>query len=451
MRSKLFLAFFSVIIVALVSNLIYEHFIVADFEDYVSGTKEDKLYWVLAAVEGSYMDNKWDTKSLDDTLHWAMMLGFDVKIVDINGTEIADSRLAIFNLSPSMKKRMSGIIDINATEGDYESYPLYHEGKEIGEMSVRQLLRIGSIDEKDAIFKKRGREFLVISFVIAGGGAIFLSFIFSIFLSRPLNRMKKAVETMARGDFSVRLESTSRDEIGRLSASFNFMAEALEREEALRKHLTSNIAHELRTPLAVMKANVEGMMDGVIPDNREGLENMRIEVEKLIRLVEGIEDVTKAEASFFSKKSYTELNLSDFLSYAVSKISPLASAKKLVLHLDSDSPAVIETDSEKLDTIVQNILTNAIKYTKSGGIWVDYGIEDQLFFIRVRDSGAGIPETEKDLIFKRFYRGESSKGIGLGLAIVKELIDVMGGSIDVQSTEGKGSLFTIRLPRKRAS
>ena len=121
---------------------------------------------------------------------------------------------------------------------------------------------------------------------------------------------------------------TSHDEIGGLAQSFNFMAEALEREEALRKHLTSNIAHELRTPLSIMKANVEAMLDGVIDDHEQGIKNIRTEVEKLILLVQGIEDITKAEASFFTKKDYVELVSRRLSGYHLQKNGSPRSGKK---------------------------------------------------------------------------------------------------------------------------
>jgi two-component system sensor histidine kinase BaeS len=448
MRTKLFVAFFSVIVVALISNLIFEKFMVQDFEDYVRGSKEDKLYWVLAAVEGSYNNGVWNKKALHDSVHWAMMLGFDVTIIDGSGSTVLNSELVMESLSPAMRRRMEGIIDIKNVLGNYEIYPLYQSGQEIGEMSVRLLKRRGSIDEKDTIFKERGREFLVFSFVIAGGGAIFLSFFFTIFLSRPINKMKKAVESMAKGDFSVRVPTDSKDEIGRLADSFNFMAEALQREEALRKHLTSNIAHELRTPLSVMKANVEAMIDGVVHNKEEGLENIRMEVEKLIRLVEGIEDITKAEASFFLRRDYTKFDLADCLSAIVVKMQPLAAEKGLDVKLVSNKPVKVLSDPGKLETIVQNILVNAIKYTQTGGIWMDYGIDEDVFFIEIRDSGRGIPEDILELIFKRFYREEDSRGIGLGLAIVRELAEVMGGRVEVKSKVGEGTVFTVLLPRK---
>lgn len=446
MRTKLFFAFLAVILVALVSNLIFERFISDDFEDYVSGTKEDKLYWILATVEGSYTDGRWDMTALHDAVHWATMLGFDVKITDEKGKELITSKGTLTMLSQAMRRRMEGIVDLNSAKGDYEHYPLYIEGREIGTIYARQLGRVGSANEKEAIFRKRAGEFLSMSFAIAGGGAVFMAVIFSLFLSRPLNRMKKAVESFAKGDFSVRVGAGGKDEVGRLGESFNFMAEALQREEALRKHLTSNVAHELRTPLAIMKANVEAMIDGVVDSREQGLENIRMEVEKLISLVEGIEDMTKAEASFFSGRFYAEIDLGKFLSNIVEKLMPLAAEKGLAMEVAQGSAVRTVTDPEKLEKIVQNVVTNAIKNTLSGGITVEYGRDKDIFFVEIRDTGIGIPQDKIDMVFKRFYRGEDSKGIGLGLSIVKELIDVMGGRIDLRSRVGEGTVFRIWLP-----
>jgi two-component system sensor histidine kinase BaeS len=449
MRNKLFFAFLAVVLTALISNLLYEYFITRDFEDYVSGTKEDKLYWVLASVEGSYEEGSWDRSALHDALHWAIMLGFDVKVLDSGKREILNSDIVISMLSPAMKRKMKNIADIGSTIGDFEPYPLYHDGGEVGTMLVRKIDRPLSVNGKEIMFKERGKTFLLISFAIAGGGAVFLSIFFTLFLSRPLKKMKEAVEAMANRDFSVRMPVMSHDEIGSLSESFNFMAEALEREEALRKHLTSNIAHELRTPLSVMKANVEAMLDGVIADNVRGMKNVQAEVEKLIRLVQGIEDITKAEASFFARKEYVTVALRDFLATIGEKMMPLASAKGLVIKISEAADVSVHTDVDKLERILQNILSNAIKNTQKGGIVIDFGIKNKMFFVGVKDTGPGIGKEERELIFKRFYHGPESGGLGLGLAIVKELLDVMDGRIEVESRPGEGSTFTIWLPGKQ--
>jgi two-component system sensor histidine kinase BaeS len=445
MRNKLFLAFLAVILLVLISHLIYEELITRDFEDYVNGTKEDKLYWILASIEGSFADETWDHMTLQESIHWAAMLGFEISILDRDGKEVVNSAGVMSMLSPSMKRRMASMVDLSSATGEYEQYPLYAGGNEIGTLLARKLDR-PEADKKEMVFKQRGKYFLIVSSVIAGGGALLLALFFALFFSRPLKKMKSAVEAMASGDLTVRVSTREGDEIGRLAKSFNYMAEALQREDSLRKHLTSNIAHELRTPLAVMKAHTEAMIDGVVTDHAQGLENIRLEVEKLIRLVEGIEDFTKAEASFFSKNDYAEIDLSDFLSRIASTMLPLAAEKGLEMSTGKSEHVRVITDPEKLERVLQNIISNAIKYTEQGGITLDCGREKKGFFIEIRDSGIGIPDDTKDLIFKRFYRGGTSTGIGLGLAIVKELLDVMGGSIEVHSREGKGTTFRVWFP-----
>jgi two-component system sensor histidine kinase BaeS len=448
MRNKLFLSFLAVVLLALISGLIYERLITRDFEEYVSGAREDRLYWIMASVEGSYTDGHWDHAALHEALHWAIMLGFDITIEDSESHEVMSSAAVLAMLSPSMKKRMLAITDPGSASGAYEPYPLYQEGKEIGTMQVRQLGRPG-IEEKETIFKKRGIYFLVISFAIAGGGAVLLSLFFSLFFSRPLKKMKKAVEALTTADFSVRVPIYSGDELGRLSRSFNFMAEALQREEALRRHLTSNIAHELRTPLAVMKATIEAMNDGIMTDQAQGLDTLRTETETLIRLVQGIEDVTKAEASFFAKKNIVQFDLKEFLLSIRERMLPLAAEKGLKIQVSDSAGLLVFSDSDKLERIVQNILSNAVKYTDNGSISIDFGSDRKGFFIEVADTGKGIAQDRLKDIFKRFYRDEESNGIGLGLAIVKELVDAMAGTIEVQSTLGKGSHFRIWLPENR--
>ena len=416
----------------------------------MSGTKEDKLYWVLASVEGSYGGGSWDHGSLHGAIHWAIMLGFDVKVLDSEKREILNSDMVISMLSPAMKRKMKNIADISPTIGDFEPYPLYHEGSEVGTMLVREIDRPLSVNRKELMFKGRGKTFLLSSFAIAGGGAVLLSVFFTLFLSKPLKKMKGAVQAMANRDFSVRMPVMSRDEIGSLSASFNFMAEALEREEALRKHLTSNIAHELRTPLSVMKANVEAMLDGVIEDNVRGLKNVQAELEKLIRLVQGIEDITKAEASFFTQKEYVTVSLRDFIAGIGEKMRPLASAKGLEIQIKDAGDVSVHTDADKLERILQNILSNAIKNTREGGIVIDYGTKNEMFFVGVKDTGSGIGKEELELIFKRFYHGPESGGLGLGLAIVKRFVEEHKGTISFENNPSGGAAFTIHFPISQA-
>ena len=154
MRTKLFFAFLLVIVIALVSNLIFERLIMKDFDDYVRGTKEDHLYWVLASVEGSYINGKWDRNSLSESIHWGMMLGFDLRVKDTKGHELMSSISVMESLPPAMKRRMDSMIHLHADESGYEEYPLYAEGSELGRLFVRRLGSAGTLKVK-GIFKER--------------------------------------------------------------------------------------------------------------------------------------------------------------------------------------------------------------------------------------------------------------------------------------------------------
>ncbi|MEK6673535.1 MAG: HAMP domain-containing sensor histidine kinase [Nitrospirota bacterium] len=450
MRTKLFLAFLLVIVIALVSNLIFERLIMKDFDDYVRGTKEDHLYWVLASVEGSYNNGKWDRNSLSESIHWGMMLGFDLRVEDSKGHELMNSISVMESLPPAMKRRMESMIHLHAAEGGYEEYPLYAGGSELGTLLVRRLGSAGTLKVKEGIFKERGLNFLKISFLIAGSGALIIAVLLSLYLSNPLKRLKSAAEKVAKGDFSVRVRPASGDEIGKVSESFNYMADALQKEDLLRKRLASNIAHELRTPLAIMEAQIEAMIDGVIDRSPEGLEKIRSEIIGLAKLVEGIEDIAKAEASFFTKGEQRLINLREFLRGLEYAMGPAFSEKGLNLSVTDRGNINVITDTEKLDRVLRNLLSNAVKFTDEGGALLDYGNEGDGFFVEVKDTGKGIHEDDLSKIFVRFYRGRNAKdnGIGIGLSIVKELVDVMGGRINAESKAGEGSRFRVWLPTK---
>jgi signal transduction histidine kinase len=333
MRTKLFLAFLAVLMTALVSNLIFERLILGDFEDYALGDREDHLYWLLAAVEGSYVEGEgWDTQALGGNLRWAMMLGYDVEVADGSGRTLLTSRKVAESLTPTMRRRIEAIVRLDETAGMFEPYPLFVMGEEIGTLRVRGLVPVGQLKEKEDVFKQRGRDFLVISFMIAGGGAFLLSLLLSLFLTRPVKRLKRAAMAVAGGDLGVRV-GAGRDEIGKLSRAFNHMVESLQREENLRKHLTSNVAHELRTPLAVMKANMEAVADGVVECDADTLRSLQAELERLINLVEGIEDITKAEASFFKRTEHEEVDLKEMLEAVLKGMRPMFMEKGLSLEV----------------------------------------------------------------------------------------------------------------------
>ncbi|TAN41476.1 MAG: HAMP domain-containing histidine kinase [Nitrospirae bacterium] len=447
MKSKIFMAFIIVIAAAMFSNFVFEWFIMRDFENYAESLKEDQLYWVITAVEGSYTDRGWNRQALSEAIHWAMMFGLDIRVVDAYGKEAITHEEVMSSISPAMHKRMSEHFDMHKTTGAFAGHKLMHMGRPVGALFYRAAQK-AVIKEKELTFKKRTNYFLLVSFLIAGAGAFFMAFYLSQFLTAPVVALKNAAERITRRDFNVRVGLKSDDELGSLSQAFDFMALSLRKEEDLRKRLISNVAHELRTPLTVMKANVEAMSDGVLKDTSKGLENIRTEMDRLIKLVGGIEDMTKAEAGFFSRFNEEELELGPFLSGVTDEMRPLFENKGLYLKFEDGEDISVSVDSEKLVWIIRNLMSNALKFTDKGGAAVRYGKAGDFFYVEVRDSGCGIPEKDADRIFDRFYRGAYpvKEGFGLGLAIVKELVEAMEGRVEVRSKAGEGSSFSVILP-----
>ncbi len=475
MRTKLFAAFIIVISIALLSNIVFQWLIIRDFDDYTRGVREDHLYWVLASIEGSYKKDEWDMNLLNESVHWAMMLGFDVKIEDSNGKEITDSHRVMESLPEGMKHRMASFIHLHSSDEGviekYEAFPLFIGGREIGTMYVRPVNIEGSVMLKERLFKSRVRHFLIVSFLIAGLSAVTMAVFLSRSLTMPLRRLKGAAERIAEGKIETRIEPSrqrhgimmkifEKDEVEKLSESFNYMASTLEKEEMLRKRLTSNIAHELRTPLTIMRANIEAMLDGLVTDPGAGLNNIKSEIERLQRLIEGIEDLARAEASFIKRGEIISISLREFLNNIASSMKSLFDKKGLYLSIMDKEDVNVVTDVEKVESILRNILSNSLKYTEQGGITIDYGRistspenrqifwgdSGDGFYIEVIDTGIGIKEEDMDKVFKRFYSSGSDNGFGLGLAIVKELVETMGGRIALKSTHGKGTAFRIELP-----
>lgn len=454
MRTKLFITFLMVITLALVSNLIYQRLISEDFRDYSMGVEQDRLYIALASVEGSYSDQgRWDTEELESVMRWGTLLGYELVVTDIANTPVASSALALEGATETLRRRIESMVHIDQPAGHYEQYPLFSGGEEIGYLHARPLKARSELRMKEDMFRLRGREFLLISFLIAGGSAVVLAVFMSLYLARPLRRLKRAAERISEGDLSVRVAPGPRDEVGRLIESFNSMVASLEQEETLRRHLTSNIAHELRTPLSVLRSSLEAVSDGIVPCEQASIMALEGEVTRLTSIVKGIEDFTRAEAALISPPENEHLELGDFLNSIASAMQSVFSDKGLTLRVESPGHKVdTYNDPSRIESIVRNLLANAAAHTKEGGATLSYGTVEGGVFIEISDTGTGIAKQDIQNIFKRFYKGPSSEGTGLGLSIARELAHSLGGTLTAMNLpEGSGASLRLELPTTKGS
>src|SRR5208337_5622967 len=191
MRTKLFLAFIVVIFASLVSTVIFERLILNDFDSYARGVKKDEIYWIIASAEGGYKDGKWNEQTLSESIHWAMMMGLDVKVVDTNGREIIPSHSVMESLSPGMKLRMEELFSLDMTSDQkYDEFPIISNGARIGTLLACSFQK-KELAKKEAIFKTRVRHFLYIYLLIAGVGLLLIGLTLTQYISKPVRLLRK--------------------------------------------------------------------------------------------------------------------------------------------------------------------------------------------------------------------------------------------------------------------
>jgi signal transduction histidine kinase len=269
--------------------------------------------------------------------------------------------------------------------------------------------------------------------------ALLLGILLFRHFTAPLSTMKAATAEFARGNLSRRIPANSKDELGDLATAFNHMADDLEGAQTLRRRMIADIAHELRTPLTVVQANLEGMLDGVIPADGEHLAILHEESLLLSRLISDLRLLSVAESGeLVLEKQSTDL--SHFLPGLLDKFKPAALDKDIRLEYEqaSELPAVL-IDSDRIAQVVTNLIANALNYTPDKGeIKLSASAMENEVRISVCDNGTGIPTGDLPLVFERFYRVDKSRarksgGSGLGLAIARQLIESHGGQIKAES------------------
>ncbi|MET3729842.1 signal transduction histidine kinase [Fictibacillus halophilus] len=279
-------------------------------------------------------------------------------------------------------------------------------------------------------------------------GAILLVCIISYFvaknLSRPMVEMRKAAEKMAKGELQVRVQTLGDDELNDLGKSLNQLATKLQLQETSRKNMTSDIAHELRTPLATIKSHLEAFEDGVFEPTTARIQSLKNEIDRLISIVQDLEYLTAMEAPEFTLKKKPE-PLNHLIKKSVDAVSGAFVQKGISLRSELDQDVEINMDSKRMSQVFMNLFSNALRYTPSGGdVTVATHVDNESVLISIRDTGIGIPEEESKQVFERFYRGEKSRnrehgGSGIGLTIVKRIVEAHGGHIVINGEYKQGT------------
>jgi signal transduction histidine kinase len=268
---------------------------------------------------------------------------------------------------------------------------------------------------------------------------------------RPLSRMSETARRIAEGHYRSRVPVKSCDEVGRLATAFNQMAQSLERIERLRRDMVSNVAHELRTPLTNIRGYLEALQDGILPPSRETHTLLLEETMRLVRLVEDLLLLARADAAR-TTLALAEVDLAQLIARVLKRFHLMLAEKKITVVTELDQlENLVFADPHKLDQVIENLLRNGWQYTPEGGrISIHAERSAAGVKISVVNSGPGIAPEDLPFVFERFYRGEKSRsrelgGTGIGLAIVKELVESHGGEVGVASSP-EATRFWFTLP-----
>jgi two-component system sensor histidine kinase BaeS len=275
-------------------------------------------------------------------------------------------------------------------------------------------------------------------------------------LTLPLKRLIPAIEKIAAGDLNIQIPVTTKDEYGKVTEALNDMAHQLLRAEEVRKHLTADVAHELRTPLSIIQCQMENIQEGGRDVPPEKLLPMQDELIRLSKLVDDLHQLTLAEAGKLPLDR-KPADLGPLLDRIVDRLTPEAEDRQIAMvRCYPTDKMIVLVDPNRITQVFNNLLINAMRYSSSNGKitirLMDSCHEGSCFAaVSIADTGVGIEAEQLPFLFDRFYRVEEARsrhtgGMGLGLAIAKEFVEAHQGSIAVQSKVGDGTTFTVYLP-----
>ena len=298
------------------------------------------------------------------------------------------------------------------------------------------------------------QEQLRASWLIAGF-ALALAAVAALVLAQvflqPLKRVAAGTHRLAAGDYATRVAVTSRDELGRLAEDFNRLAEALQKNEELRRRFMADVSHELRTPIAVLRAGLEAIEDGVRPLTRESVASLQGEVAALGKLVEDLYQLALSDVGALSYRKERS-DVAEVLEQAIEPFAGRLAERNLSIEKKLEGELKVMADSDRLGQAFRNLLENSARYTDAGGkVRVTARRNGSGVKVDFEDSSPGVPADALPRLFERFYRVEGSRsrangGAGLGLAIVRSVIEAHGGTIEAGASPLGGLRVTISLP-----
>lgn len=396
---------------------------------------------VVAAVAAAYRHaGSWKGAELDPALVVAGEAGVPVAVVDRAHKLVAgQSSLArAFQASPGSTTGPRPAVIV----------PVVVNGETVGEVAFG--FQASSMSPAIAALRDRLVQTVALGTALAALLALAVALVVARRISRPVAALTRVARAREAGDRDVRVgRFTASRELDELGAAFDRMADAISREDELRRALIADVAHELRTPISVLQASSEALIDGVVEPTSGVLSSMHDEVLRLGTRVEDLQVLASAEAAGL-RMVVESVDLARVAGEAAAALAPRFAEANIALVTDLE-PVRVSGDPARLHQIVSNLLENVLKFTPAGGTArLEVASTPSTGYVKVADSGPGMSAEELSHIFDRFWRGTgaaATAGSGIGLAVVHELVKAHRGAIETHSEPGEGTTFLISLPR----
>ena len=448
-----FIVLITVAVISITANGLISH----QFEQYVAQQRKMSSEQLAQSLSFQYHaeDGTWNVDYIHGLGMYALKDGYLIRLSDAEGQVIWDAEnhdmTLCHQIMQDIRTQMSQRRpDLDGNFTTYR-YDLKQNDEVIGYLDVSYYSPY-YLNESDFRFLDSLNRILLVVGICAATAAAAAGAVLAKSLSVPLLKVTEITRKISDGDYGARLETENgqTQEIAALSGAVNHMAESLERQETLRRRLTSDVAHELRTPVANVSLNLEMMLDEVWEPTKDRLQSCYEELGRISGIISDLEKLRQMEAENMNLE-LEPVNLLELAQAVETAFEPDLKKKKLTCEVSGEAAAVMG-DQRRLHQVIFNLVSNAVKYSTEGGsIQIRVKQEKHKAVLIVEDQGIGMAEEELPLIFERFYRTDLSRsrktgGAGIGLAIVKAIVQAHQGTVTVTSKVGCGSRFTVTLP-----
>ncbi|SKB00491.1 Signal transduction histidine kinase [Caloramator quimbayensis] len=450
--SYIFIALVCILLISVFTNLYLEK----NFKDYIIQNQKRKNNEIVSLIKEQYKeDGKWDTRVIENIGINALEQGMIIRVVDATGKVIWDATVHNNGMCQQMISHMANNMNSRYPnwKGGYveNTYKIDFKSAQVGTVQIGYYGPY-FFNDNDLEFINEINKLLLVVGIFSFFLSLFVGAYMTKSLSNPILKVKDIAKKISKGNFDNKInEKSNIVEIYELTETINNLAETLQNQETLRKRLTADVAHELRTPLATLQSHMEAMIDGIWEMDIERLKSCHEEIIRIKRLVGDIEKLSKYESeNLILNKSY--FDISELIKNIIKNFEVDFYNKKIDIKFN-EKKEIINADKDKISQVIINLLSNALKYTqKCGKVRVDVDADKDKIQISVIDNGIGISHEDLPYIFERFYRADKSRsrmtgGAGIGLTITKAIVEAHNGKIEVESQLNNGSKFIVILPK----